>query len=57
MTDEQFKELKDRLDRIERDIAEGKWRDLFKPVPNFAPAWPPVDHTGAPWPHMPRITD
>ncbi len=45
MTDEQFKELIEKLDQIERQIASGEWRPLFRP--------PLLPQPGRPWDGLP----
>lgn len=54
MTDEQFKQLMEKLDRIEKEIQAGQWRHLFQPQPIPQPAYP---LNPAPWPTWPIITD
>lgn len=54
MTDEQFKQLMEKLDRIERELSKpdkGSWG------PAFQPAYPRPEHYWpAPWP-LPQVTD
>lgn len=56
MTDDQFKQLMEKLDKIEKEIKAGEWKFTQPhPMPHYYPAWP-SPHFG---PHspMPIITD
>lgn len=59
MTDEQHKQLMDKLEAIERQIKGGNWP--FRPAlpqPAYEPFFEPYrDHTGQPLPRMPQVTD
>ncbi len=53
MTDEQFKQLMEKLEQIEREIKGGQWKPLFNP-----PIYPKQPWDGLP-PHwgLPLVTD
>ncbi len=56
MTDEQFKQLMEKLEQIEREITAGRWKPLFNPPPIYQPPSRPWDGLPPDW-GMPRITD